>query len=248
MLKIGLAWKRNAFKKTVPGLDMVSNIHRSTQEKTSVIIFLKAPIKGFVKTRLACKIGDEAALRIYRRFVVNTLEMLAQTGHTVRAYSYPASEKEKAQELLGHHIPLFPQKGNHLGERMKNAINDTFTEGFDKAILIGTDIPDLNSDIINDAVIGLNEYPAVIGPSMDGGYYLIGFNPSGFLPDVFNNMPWGTNEVFSKTTNYFAERNIRIRILTECRDIDTYEDLNEFLFDKKSAANDYHDILAKFLK
>ncbi len=227
---------------------MVSNIDRSTEKKTSVIIFLKAPIKGFVKTRLACKIGEAAALKIYSLFVMNTLEMLAKTGYTVRPYFYPADEKEKTQELLGHHIQLFPQEGNHLGERMKNAINDTLAEGFDKAILVGIDIPDLNPEIINNAVLGLNECPAVIGPSMDGGYYLIGFNSSGFLPDVFNNIPWGTNEVFSKTMNCFAEKSLRIHILTKCRDIDTYKDLNEFLFDKKSAANDYHDILAKFLK
>ena len=227
---------------------MNSNIDRPTEEKTSIIIFLKAPIKGFVKTRLASKIGETAALKIYRCFVINTLEMLAQTGHTIRAFFYPVDERETTQELLGHHIQLFSQEGKHLGERMKNAFNETFAEGFDKTILVGTDIPDLNPDIINNAAIGLNEYPAVIGPSNDGGYYLIGFNSSGFLPDIFNNIPWGTNKVFLKTMNCFAEKSSRIHVLPECRDIDTYEDLNDFLTDSKSTGYDYSEILAKSLK
>jgi glycosyltransferase A (GT-A) superfamily protein (DUF2064 family) len=131
---------------------------------------------------------------------------------------------------------------------MRNAFNETFAESFDKTILIGTDIPDLSPDIINNAVIGLNEYPAVIGPSMDGGYYLIGFNSSGFLPDIFSGIPWGTNEVFLKTMNCFTEKSLSICVLPECRDIDTYEDLNEFLTDNKSTAHYYSDILAKSLK
>lgn len=217
---------------------------KKKNKNTVISVFLKAPVKGFVKTRLASKLGDDTALRIYLRFVKHTFNMLTRTGYEVRAFFYPVHEKESIRKLLGNSIPLIPQKGKHLGERMKNAMRDVFSKGFNKAILIGTDIPELNPDIINDAVLSLNEYPAVIGPSMDGGYYLIGFQSSGFIPEIFTDMPWGTNEVFKKTMNCFYEKNVRVHTLTECRDIDTYEDLHNFLSEGKSNAYEYSDIIS----
>ena len=212
-------------------------------KKTAIIVFLKAPVKGFVKTRLAEKIGDDASLEIYKHFVRQTLDMLTQTDHTVHAYFYPIHNKKYIIELLGDRIPLFPQRGSHLGERMGNAMEDAFSKGFDKVLLIGTDIPELTTEIINDAVINLDKYQAVIGPSTDGGYYLIGFHQAGFTPDIFIDMPWGESSVLKKTLSVFKSRNMPAFMLKPCRDIDTYEDLHAFLSEENIQKDTYKNLL-----
>jgi len=218
---------------------------KKNKQDTVIIVFLKAPVKGFVKTRLAEKIGDDAALEMYKHFVRHTLGMLSQTDYTVYVYVYPVHDKESLLGLLRDGTPVFPQEGRHLGERMKNAMDDAFSEGFDKALLVGTDIPDLKTEIINDAVDSLNEYQAVIGPSTDGGYYLIGFHSRGFLPDIFTGMPWGTSRVLKKTMAVFKSKNMDVFMLNPCRDIDTYDDLHAFLIEETTKKDRYREILKK---
>jgi len=182
---------------------------------------------------------------MYKHFVRHTLGMLSQTDYTVYVYVYPVHDKESLLGLLRDETPVFPQEGRHLGERMKNAMDDAFSEGFDKALLVGTDIPDLKTEIINDAVDSLNEYQAVIGPSTDGGYYLIGFHSRGFLPDIFTGMPWGTSRVLKKTMAVFKSKNMDVFMLNPCRDIDTYDDLHAFLIEETTKKDRYREILKK---
>lgn len=226
---------------------MNTDAYRSSSAPAAVIVFLKAPVKGFVKTRLAGTIGDDAALRLYRQLVRGTFGVLSKTALSIRAYAYPAGELEKARELTGPHTLLLSQRGDDLGAKMKNAFHETFAEGFEKAILVGTDIPGLTGDILHQAVIGLNDYPAVLGPSVDGGYYLIGFHVSGFAPEVFADIPWGTPDVFFRTRNRFADRGVAVHILPECRDIDTYEDLLALVKSDNASAGEYENLLAAYL-
>jgi len=193
-----------------------------------VIVFLKVPQKTSVKTRLAESLGQDIATDLYKYFVADILETLKKSRHNFIICFYPPDDRPEAAGWLGHSQTLLPQLGNNLGTRMSNAFDDSFSKGFRNMILIGTDFPDLPAEIIDQAFKYLPENDAVIGPSVDGGYYLIGFNADTFLPAVFDDMPWGTENVFEKTIKVLNNKGLKIHILPKWRDIDTFEDLEVF--------------------
>ncbi|WP_320042633.1 TIGR04282 family arsenosugar biosynthesis glycosyltransferase [uncultured Desulfobacter sp.] len=197
----------------------------------AVIVFIKAPEKGRVKTRLAKGVGDTAALDLYRCFVMDVLDMVRSTPNALRVYCYPDTALDSVRFWLGDDLDFFPQKGATLGKKMENALADTFAAGYEKAVLIGSDLPDLPSGIIDKAFMGLAQCSAAIGPSRDGGYYLIGFTATGFSPRIFHGIPWSTNQVFDLTLNKFKDHQISHYTLPVWQDIDTLEDLNFLTLD-----------------
>ncbi len=194
-------------------------------KNNAVITFIKSPEKGRVKTRLAKGVGENAALVLYQCFVMDVLDMVRSTPWALRVYHYPEKSGRRIRSWLGNDLDLFPQAGTTLGDKMKNALAETFAAGYERAVLIGSDLPDLPSDIINNAFNALNRTDAVIGPSPDGGYYLIGFTAKGFVPRIFNNIPWGTHRVFDLTLNNFSDHGVSPVCLPVWRDIDTKVDL-----------------------
>ncbi len=194
-----------------------------------VIVFLKVPQKSRVKTRLSKFLGPEIAVDIYRNFVADILGMLNKSPYRIIVGYYPPHAQSEAVEWLGPGYTLMPQKGNNLGKRMANAFDKIFSKGYQHALLIGTDFPDLPESIVNEAFKSLDNNDAVIGPAVDGGYYLIGFNSSTFLPQIFDDMPWGTEDVFEITVKTFQNNKSKIHVLPKWRDIDTYEDLDFFI-------------------
>jgi len=112
---------------------------------------------------------------------------------------------------------------------MKSAFKTVFSQGTRSALLIGSDSPDLPGLIIDEALTFLKDHDAVMGPSCDGGYYLIGFRAETFLPHAFDEIPWSTEEVFVQTMDVLGKANLRVHILPKWRDIDTLDDL-EVLF------------------
>jgi glycosyltransferase A (GT-A) superfamily protein (DUF2064 family) len=108
---------------------------------------------------------------------------------------------------------------------MANAFRDAFSEGFEQVVLIGSDIPDLPSRIIHEAFSALDREGAALGPAVDGGYYLIGFRRSAFVPEVFKNIPWSTEKVLTETLAAFGKKKALVRLLDEWQDIDIAEDL-----------------------
>ena len=136
-----------------------------------------------------------------------------------------------APETLARHYrsgyEYLPQQGGDLGKRMSKAFRDGFAAGHRQILLVGSDIPDLPAQIIHDGFASLKQHGAVIGPAHDGGYYLIGFRPDCFLPDIFTGIRWGTGDVFEKTMALFRLGNQDVSILPSWRDIDTLEDLRD---------------------
>jgi hypothetical protein len=118
-----------------------------------------------------------------------------------------------------------PQKGNDLGDRMKNAFELVFSQGFHNTLLIGSDSPDLPNLLIDETLEALKDYDAVVGPSHDGGYYLIAFKRDTFLPQVFSGVTWGTSEVFEQTMGILRKANLTVHTLPVWGDIDTIDDL-----------------------
>jgi hypothetical protein len=191
----------------------------------SILMFVKNPEEGMVKSRLASSIGDTAALDLYRCFVKDMMEMLTGTGYPYIIYFHPPYARSTIVQWLGDTHLLLPQTGDNLGERMKNAFFEVFSKGYQNAILIGSDSPDLPGWLISEAFASLHNHDAIIGPSLDGGYYLIGFRADTFLPEVFDRMPWSTQEVFTRTIDILQKEDFLIHILPQWRDIDTFDDL-----------------------
>ena len=195
-----------------------------------LLVFCKNPQLGKVKTRLANGIGDKNALKIYQRLLEKTAAVLAQLNCDITIYYsqsiidddvFSATAKEKKV-----------QYGEDLGARMANA----FQNGLDtheKVVIIGTDLWTLEAQDIEKAFAALENFTAVLGPSQDGGYYLLGLTR--FIPELFQKKAWGTDEVLSKTkTNLKAEK---LFLLSEKNDIDTLDDLKQQIDESKAFMN-----------
>ena len=190
-----------------------------------LLFFIKNPEKGRVKTRLASVIGDGMAVKLYRRFLLEMLSTLNRGTFLFTLCFYPVDSLNDLKQWLGDHYLYTPQNGENLGERMKNSFMETFAMGFKRVVLIGSDIPHLPLEFIEEAFTSLKEKDAVIGPSLDGGYYLIGFKDKTFSPQVFKGVPWSTERVFEQTTKRLEREGLAVHFLKPLRDIDTIEDL-----------------------
>jgi len=197
--------------------------------KSIVLLFIKAPVKGQVKSRLAAAIGEEMALEVYTRFILDIAGTVDASGYPLRICYSPPDAGDMFSSWPGQGYPAMPQQGDDLGARMENAFHRIFSEGTDSAVLIGSDLPDLPATVIHDAFEALTRSDAVIGPATDGGYYLIGFTRAAFAPRIFQGIAWSTDRVFEETMKKFREGSLRVGVLPEWSDVDTIEDLRTLL-------------------
>jgi rSAM/selenodomain-associated transferase 1 len=200
-------------------------VRRVVLDDRCLLFFIKNPEKGKVKTRLASAIGDKMAVKLYKRFLLEMLFTL--NGGTFIFYLCysPESPLSNLKDWLGDDYLYMPQTGEDLGERMKNGFVEAISMNFKRVVLIGSDIPDLPLEFIEEAFTSLREKDAVIGPSLDGGYYLIGFKKETFSPRVFEGIHWSTESVFEKTLKVLQQEGLAVHTLKPLRDIDTVEDL-----------------------
>jgi uncharacterized protein len=194
-----------------------------------VIIFVKYPVPGQVKTRLAKSIGDEAAAGFYKCCVEDTIAGLKDKRSPIHICFDPQHTKELFSDWLGKRFNYFPQRGKDLGDKMKCAFEDVFRGSFNRAVVIGSDSPDLPAEFIEQAISALRRTTSVIGPSSDGGYYLIGFNKDDFLPQVFDEISWSTDAVLRQTIDILNRHNRTFSLLPEWHDIDTIEDVRAMM-------------------
>ena len=197
------------------------------KEKNLLIIFTRNPKLGKVKTRLAKSIGDENALTIYKTLLDRT-EKTTRNLDCDKAVYY--SVKIRESDIWDASIyQKHQQHGDDLGIRMLNAFSEGFNNNYDKVVIIGSDLYDLNPNHINSAFKALDNNDVVVGPAHDGGYYLLGMK---FLySQVFKNKKWGTSTVFSDTINDL--KNKSIHLLETLNDIDVYDDLKNINAFKK---------------
>lgn len=190
-----------------------------------ILLFIKAPVKGQVKSRLASVLGEDAALELYRHFTLDILDTIGTTGHPCTVFHYPPADGDAVAAWLGPGRQYRPQEGGDLGMRMANAFATIFGEGVSRAILIGSDLPDLPADLLTGAIKSLDHHDAVLGPARDGGYYLIGFRRDTFLPELFRGIEWSTDRVLAETIAGFERLGKKVFLAPEWRDVDTIEDL-----------------------
>jgi len=196
-----------------------------------LLFFVKNPERGGVKTRIAVTLGQNVARDLYRNFILDMLSALQSAGFPIIICYYPEDALDDLKRIVGTGYAFQPQYGEDLGERMKNGMVDSFAQGFDRAIVMGSDIPDLPGAFIQESFAALETYDSVIGPSFDGGYYLIGFKQESFLPKAFQGIEWGTDSVLTRTLDIFGANQRTAYLLPPLRDIDTVEDLKA-LFEK----------------
>ncbi|MBU2995478.1 TIGR04282 family arsenosugar biosynthesis glycosyltransferase [Cellulophaga baltica] len=189
--------------------------------KNLLLIFTRNPELGKGKTRLAATVGKETALEIYKFLLARTVEITENLDLTKQVYY---SETIWDNDIWENSIyQKRVQCGENLGKRMINAFKDGFETGFEKIIIIGSDMFDLSQADIENAFTQLNDNDFVIGPAEDGGYYLLGMKH--LETSVFENKDWGTESVLDATLSDL--KNKKIKLLEERNDVDVYEDIKD---------------------
>jgi rSAM/selenodomain-associated transferase 1 len=192
-------------------------------------IMIRYPEPGKVKTRLAKKYGNAIAAELYGYFVDDLLETLGHGNHHLQIFFTPNERSMEIRQRFGNHYSYAPQHGEGLGERMENVFCSCFAHGFSSTVLIGSDCPDLTARVIEEAFLAIEKgQDAVIGPALDGGYYLIGFRSDTFESAFFRDMSWGENSVYEKTVSRLHAYDYRIHLAPAWQDIDTEDDLEAF--------------------
>jgi rSAM/selenodomain-associated transferase 1 len=187
-----------------------------------IIIFVKAPRPGFVKTRLAAAIGNEAACAAYRQLTETVLANLAPLPHAELRFTPDGAEIEIVP-WLRKGWSTRPQGEGDLGERMHRA----FIEAKGPAIIIGSDCPQVELSDLRTAAKALQTHDAVIGPATDGGYWLIGLNAP--YPALFEGIEWSTGGVLQSTLAKADEAGLSVQLLRELGDVDTGADWERFM-------------------
>lgn len=163
--------------------------------KSALIIFVRNPLPGKVKTRLAQSIGEAAALNIYLKLLHHTHSITDEI--VLDKFLFYDEQITRKDIWENDHYKKYLQKGDTLGERMSNAFSFIFLKEYRQVVIIGSDCYELNSKIIQEAFEKLNTHNVVIGPAKDGGYYLLGAHS--FYPDLFKDIDWSTTRVLEQT-------------------------------------------------
>ena len=206
--------------------------------KTCVIVFVKNPVPNQVKTRLIPTLSPEQAATLYTAFLTDWCEVLAKLSDVDLTIAYtPAEARSDLQALIGENATYIPQIGTDLGERLASATQWATEQGYTKILLVGSDSPTLPIAYVSKAVTLLDSQDITIGPSTDGGYYLIGFSATNVamtVPFVFENIAWSTENVFQQTLARIRSLKATVGLLPPWYDVDTAEDL-AFLYAHISA-------------
>lgn len=197
--------------------------------KACLIVFAKNPVPNQVKTRLIPTLSPEQAAALYTAFLTDWCETLAKLSNVDLVIAYtPIEAQPDLQALIGDDVIYIPQIGADLGERLTSATQWATKQGYAKILFVGSDSPTLPVSYISQAIIRLDSRDTVIGPSTDGGYYLIGFSAAALtktVPHVFEEITWSTAEVLQQTMERIHSAKATLGLLPLWYDIDTAEDL-----------------------
>ncbi|MEK7842566.1 MAG: TIGR04282 family arsenosugar biosynthesis glycosyltransferase, partial [Deltaproteobacteria bacterium] len=178
-----------------------------------LVVMLKIPIAGQVKTRLAAQIGKEDATKLYRCFIHDTFSGISLLSNIdiIAAYT-PQNLISRAKRLAPSGAIIIPQKGRDLGERLQNIFSRLFSIGYKNIAIIGADSPDLPIEYIEKSFLLLKgKTGLVLGPAEDGGYYLIAMSRD--HKEIFKDIPWSTDTVFKETVEKAKKAGLKSAIL-----------------------------------
>ncbi len=198
-----------------------------------LIIFTRYPEAGNVKTRLIPALGEKGAERLHREMVEHTIAQTRYFENETEVHFTGGSPK-LMKRWLGDRLLYQKQTGSSLGERLENALKTAFAAGEKKVIVIGTDCPDLTSDHINKTFNLLSSSNLVLGPTFDGGYYLIGLKK--LYRELFQEISWGSNKVYCQTVQAAGILKLKTVHLEKLADVDRPADLPAWLNRKQYLA------------
>lgn len=201
----------------------------TNSKKALIVVVAKAPVVGSVKTRLCPPLTYEQAARLYTGFLLDTVEIaLGVPGCAVKAVCPTAQDAEKLAGILPSEVGYFVQPGTGLTAALSNSTKRGLDEGFSKVYCISSDNPTLPVGYLEEAVTILDrsDVDLVLGPSDDGGYYLIGAKK--LYTELFTEMTWSTDTVLTETLDRAAKLGLRTHQLPLWYDLDTGADLARF--------------------
>lgn len=210
-------------------------------------IFAKYWEAGKVKTRLGASVGIEVSAEIHRYFVNHLASTLGGiSAKRVIAISPFEKRTEFATECFGSNDwDLIPQGDQDLGNRMLRYFEEMFENGSDRVILIGSDLPTISLELIESAFVALERNDVVLGPALDGGYYLIGMSKRPH--DIFQGIAWSTDSVLDETIKILKQNQLSFHLLAEMDDVDQFENLNQLVVDLRKLgaekSEDNHNLL-----
>ena len=186
-----------------------------------LMVFVRNPQLGTVKTRLATTVGDKVALEIYIELMRHTAEVTHKVSADKKVFYSEKIEQHDVWTEMNFSKAL--QTKGTLGQRMENAFRTAFEKGYKKVLIVGSDLYSLKTSHIEKALHQLDKKEVVIGPAQDGGYYLLGLKKN--LPALFYNKSWGTSTVLKETLNDLKLKSIFL--MEPLNDIDNFEDLKK---------------------
>ena len=201
------------------------------QGSNRLILFTRYPEPGTTKTRMIPKLGEEGAAELQRQMTEHIVSRVTEfTGlhSTSVEVRFEGGNRHLMAAWLGTGFDYSPQGNGDIGIRMSRAFEDGFGSGYESVMIIGSDIPDITSDIIHKAFDELRRHGLVLGPAADGGYYLIAMQKAVFIlanPRLFNDISWGTEEVLSQTLTVAEKLSLSYCLLETLADVDRPEDL-----------------------
>lgn len=194
-------------------------------------MFAKAPVAGFVKTRLAKNLGTKQAARLYRVMALETFREARKVPKSRLFIAYQAHPKLPSPTWMSSSSRWFHQQGKGLGKRLIHAFEHVFQEVSGPVLVIGTDLPTLTCQRLEKAFQALRKVSVVIGPSWDGGYYLIGLRSP--QPQLFRGIAWSSPKVFQQTLAAVEKSKLSYGVLPLERDIDTIQDMRSLIGNAK---------------
>lgn len=192
------------------------------EKNNALIIFIRRPISGKVKTRLAKTLGNEKAVAVYKKLLQHTREITTNIDAKRMLYYADAIDKDDEWNATMYHKEL--QQGDNLGQRMSSAFHYCFEKGYEKVLIIGSDCYQLTSAIIEEAYEILENSDVVAGPASDGGYYLLGMKT--YQPELLELDKWSTDTVLAKTLAHCEKLALEYAMLPVLNDVDEASDID----------------------
>jgi rSAM/selenodomain-associated transferase 1 len=203
----------------------VVNSDENLQEN-HVIIFTRYPEPGTTKTRMIPLLGEIGAANLHKLMTEHTLKQVQELQKELLVSGevrFIGGSLELMQAWLGLNCTYSVQGEGDLGQKMVRSLTEAFARGASKVVIIGTDCPGINAKILATAFEQLAAVDVVLGPALDGGYYLIGLKEA--IPELFFNIEWGTAQVFAQTVATAHQQNLSLSHLTPLSDVDRPEDI-----------------------
>ncbi len=207
---------------------------QETPFHNGIILFTRYPQPGKVKTRLINALGENGAAQTHRVLTEHIINRIQPVTRQLRAHLsiyYTGGTEQQMRDWLGENISLREQCGQTLGRRMAEALRNELENGAAHAVLIGSDCPSIDPQLLQTAFEELDRHDLVIGPTFDGGYYLLGAKstiPGALINSLFENISWGTSAVYAQTVERAEKAQLSLYPLPQYHDIDRPEDLEYF--------------------